>query len=55
MTGNPQSDTLRSGSHIQKRLHERSCSSWKEKLKGGQEGDHSRLGGEGLEAEPVTL
>lgn len=49
MTGNPECDTLWSGSHIQKRLHDPSCSPWEE------EGDQRRLGGEELEVEPVTL
>lgn len=49
MTGNPECDTLWSGSHIQKRLRDPSCSSWEE------EGDQRRLGGEELEAEPITL
>lgn len=34
MTGNPESDTLWSGSHIQKRLHDPSCSSWEERGEG---------------------
>lgn len=49
MTGNPECDTLWSGSHIQKRPHDSPCSSWEE------EGDQRRLGGEELEAEPITL